>query len=44
VAYAIGEPNDLDINKIVFRPTRQEISGAGRKPKSRHDVPALVVR
>ena len=25
VAYAIGEPDDVDINEIVFRPTRQEI-------------------
>ena len=25
VAYAIGEPDDVDINEILFRPTRQEI-------------------
>jgi NADP-dependent 3-hydroxy acid dehydrogenase YdfG len=25
VAYAIGEPEDVDINEILFRPTRQEI-------------------
>ena len=25
VAYAIGQPSDIDINEILFRPTRQEI-------------------
>ena len=25
VAYAIGQPEDVDINEIVFRPTRQEV-------------------
>jgi NADP-dependent 3-hydroxy acid dehydrogenase YdfG len=25
VAFAIGQPNDVDINEILFRPTRQEI-------------------
>jgi len=25
VAYAIGEPDDVDINEILFRPTRQEL-------------------
>lgn len=25
VAYAIGEPQDVDINEILFRPTRQEL-------------------
>jgi NADP-dependent 3-hydroxy acid dehydrogenase YdfG len=25
VAYAIGEPDDVDINEILFRPTRQEV-------------------
>jgi len=24
-AYAIGEPDDVDVNEIVFRPTRQEL-------------------
>ena len=24
VAYAIGEPEDVDVNEILFRPTRQE--------------------
>jgi NADP-dependent 3-hydroxy acid dehydrogenase YdfG len=25
VAYAIGQPEDVDVNEIVFRPTRQEL-------------------
>ena len=25
VAYAIGQPDDVDINEILFRPTRQEL-------------------
>ena len=25
VAYAIGEPDDVDINEILFRPTHQEL-------------------
>jgi NADP-dependent 3-hydroxy acid dehydrogenase YdfG len=25
VAFAMSQPNDVDINEIVFRPTRQEI-------------------
>src|SRR5260370_741656 len=25
VAYAIGEPEDVDINEILFRPTKQEV-------------------
>jgi len=25
VAFAIGQPEDVDINEIVFRPTRQEL-------------------
>ncbi len=25
VAFAIGQPDDVDINEILFRPTRQEI-------------------
>ena len=24
VAFAIGQPEDVDINEILFRPTRQE--------------------
>jgi NADP-dependent 3-hydroxy acid dehydrogenase YdfG len=24
VAYAIGQPDDVDINEILFRPTQQE--------------------
>ena len=25
VAFAIGQPDDVDLNQILFRPTRQEI-------------------
>jgi len=25
VAFAIGQPEDVDINEILFRPTRQEL-------------------
>jgi NADP-dependent 3-hydroxy acid dehydrogenase YdfG len=25
VAFAIGQPDDVDINEILFRPTRQEV-------------------
>ncbi len=25
VAFAIGQPDDLDINEVVFRPTAQEL-------------------
>jgi hypothetical protein len=25
VAFAIGQPDDVDINEILFRPTRQEL-------------------
>ena len=25
VAYAMGQPDDIDINEILFRPTRQEV-------------------
>jgi len=25
VAFAISQPNDVDINEILFRPTRQEL-------------------
>ncbi len=25
VAFAIGQPEDVDINEILFRPTRQEM-------------------
>ena len=25
VAFAIGQPEDVDVNEILFRPTRQEL-------------------
>ena len=25
VAYAMGQPDDIDINEILFRPTKQEV-------------------
>jgi NADP-dependent 3-hydroxy acid dehydrogenase YdfG len=25
VAFAIGEPQEVDVNEILFRPTRQEL-------------------
>ena len=47
VAYAIGEPDDVDINEILFRPTRQELCEGGRRSagriKGRCSVESLVV-
>src|SRR5215475_13876424 len=49
VAFAMSQPEDVDINEILYRPTRQELrgghvdnnhAGAGRGPSTRSDIAA----